>query len=145
MYWVSVVFSVYVLFFFKLKTAYEMRISDWSSDVCSSDLPKVDCGSPVTPVSACEPRRYRVPVRKPFRISGDNCECAGWIFEASGIAPSTPSACRRRSSVFAARTTAREHSTLCPRNHPIVQSWLAWALVSLPPTHQRRGSCLERV
>src|SRR3546814_10722823 len=38
------------LFFFKQKTAYEMRISDWSSDVCSSDLgatqliaDKVDC------------------------------------------------------------------------------------------------------
>src|SRR3546814_6605943 len=31
--------SFYVLFFFfKQKTAYEMRISDWSSDVCSSDL-----------------------------------------------------------------------------------------------------------
>src|SRR3546814_15482490 len=29
---------VYSLFFFKQKTAYEMRISDWSSDVCSSDL-----------------------------------------------------------------------------------------------------------
>src|SRR3546814_6945557 len=27
------------LFFFKQKTAYVMRISDWSSDVCSSDLP----------------------------------------------------------------------------------------------------------
>src|SRR3546814_12878161 len=27
-----------LLFFFKHKTAYEMRISDWSSDVCSSDL-----------------------------------------------------------------------------------------------------------
>src|SRR3546814_14259008 len=27
-----------MLFFFKQKTAYEMRISDWSSDVCSSDL-----------------------------------------------------------------------------------------------------------
>src|SRR3546814_9956602 len=27
-----------VFFFFKLKPAYEMRISDWSSDVCSSDL-----------------------------------------------------------------------------------------------------------
>src|SRR3546814_7433505 len=27
-----------VVFFFKHKTAYEMRISDWSSDVCSSDL-----------------------------------------------------------------------------------------------------------
>src|SRR3546814_5355287 len=29
---------VYQFFFFKQKTAYEMRISDWSSDVCSSDL-----------------------------------------------------------------------------------------------------------
>src|SRR3546814_8024521 len=31
-YWLAIVF------FFKQKTAYEMRISDWSSDVCSSDL-----------------------------------------------------------------------------------------------------------
>src|SRR3546814_10541854 len=31
-------FSLFVFFFFKQKTAYEMRISDWSSDVCSSDL-----------------------------------------------------------------------------------------------------------
>src|SRR3546814_2106836 len=32
-------FSFFILFFFfKQKTAYEMRISDWSSDVCSSDL-----------------------------------------------------------------------------------------------------------
>src|SRR3546814_5129008 len=30
--------SNYFFFFFKQKTAYEMRISDWSSDVCSSDL-----------------------------------------------------------------------------------------------------------
>src|SRR3546814_8416728 len=30
--------SSFVGFFFKQKTAYEMRISDWSSDVCSSDL-----------------------------------------------------------------------------------------------------------
>src|SRR3546814_4889008 len=29
----------FVFFFFKQKTAYDMRISDWSSDVCSSDLP----------------------------------------------------------------------------------------------------------
>src|SRR3546814_10687110 len=46
-------FLVYVVlcfFFFKQKTAYEMRISDWSSDVCSSDLLDVPeghlcCGS----------------------------------------------------------------------------------------------------
>src|SRR3546814_6341774 len=33
---------MFVLFFFKQKTAYEMRISDWSSDVCASDLEKGD-------------------------------------------------------------------------------------------------------
>src|SRR3546814_13736527 len=39
MYVVCVLFVCwYVFFFFKHKTAYEMRISDWSSDVCSSDL-----------------------------------------------------------------------------------------------------------
>src|SRR3546814_7565132 len=32
------VVSCHCVFFFKQKTAYEMRISDWSSDVCSSDL-----------------------------------------------------------------------------------------------------------
>src|SRR3546814_15887637 len=35
---VSGVCVVLLCFFFKQKTAYEMRISDWSSDVCSSDL-----------------------------------------------------------------------------------------------------------
>src|SRR3546814_2916430 len=34
----SLVYVVVGVFFFKQKTAYEMRISDWSSDVCSSDL-----------------------------------------------------------------------------------------------------------
>src|SRR3546814_17046168 len=37
-----VVLSYLLFFFFKQKTAYEMRISDWSSDVCSSDLPYAD-------------------------------------------------------------------------------------------------------
>src|SRR3546814_3583765 len=40
MFVLSVCMCLFVLlfFFFKQKTAYEMRISDWSSDVCSSDL-----------------------------------------------------------------------------------------------------------
>src|SRR3546814_3882412 len=33
--------SFFLFFFFKQQTAYEMRISDWSSDVCSSDLCRV--------------------------------------------------------------------------------------------------------
>src|SRR3546814_8073087 len=35
---VHIVLCYVLFFFFKQKTAYEMRISDWSSDVCSSDL-----------------------------------------------------------------------------------------------------------
>src|SRR3546814_3050383 len=43
-----VVYCLFALFFFffKQKTAYEMRISDWSSDVCSSDLAKPSPTSP---------------------------------------------------------------------------------------------------
>src|SRR3546814_2066566 len=44
-------FFVFV-FFFKQKTAYEMRISDWSSDVCSSDLRESAAGLAVTGLKA---------------------------------------------------------------------------------------------
>src|SRR3546814_10123811 len=47
---------VFFFFFFKQKTAYEMRISDWSSDVCSSDLG----GEPL-------PQRFR-PDQSPFPL-----------------------------------------------------------------------------
>src|SRR3546814_6778377 len=71
-----------VFFFFKQKTAYEMRISDWSSDVCSSDLfeaafyardlPSLHgdvvariagpIARPVAEVHACRPRADRQPL-----------------------------------------------------------------------------------
>src|SRR3546814_7462239 len=43
MYILCIVYNMmlFCFFFFKQKTAYEMRISDWSSDVCSSDLPSI--------------------------------------------------------------------------------------------------------
>src|SRR3546814_7854005 len=54
------VFSAILLLFFffvKQKTAYEMRISDWSSDVCSSDLPDQECTPPAeTAVSIADLR-----------------------------------------------------------------------------------------
>src|SRR3546814_8691248 len=40
----------FFFFFFKQKTAYEMRISDWSSDVCSSDLAIAQAASDEGPV-----------------------------------------------------------------------------------------------
>src|SRR3546814_4376943 len=42
--------------FFKQKTAYELRISDWSSDVCSSDLPLCSFYCPTTPDPCHDPR-----------------------------------------------------------------------------------------
>src|SRR3546814_9777489 len=57
--------------FVKQKTAYERRISDWSSDVCSSDLPgRPDCGCPGRAV-ACLPVAWivGVPVAPPHVAS----------------------------------------------------------------------------
>src|SRR3546814_12265066 len=45
-------FVIYIFFFFKQKTAYEMRISDWSSDVCSSDVLRFDEEQSLQPAEA---------------------------------------------------------------------------------------------
>src|SRR3546814_1386699 len=47
-------FFVCLFFFFKQKTAYEMRISDWSSDVCSSDL-SATSATAVSPAKIVKP------------------------------------------------------------------------------------------
>src|SRR3546814_5931675 len=49
-----------VFFFFKQKTAYEMRISDWSSDVCSSDLTEGEEHGRVVAELRAADRRMRV-------------------------------------------------------------------------------------
>src|SRR3546814_4510675 len=58
------VIYVFIFFLFKQKTAYEMRISDWSSDVCSSDLQRFGAfveedalGDLKLELSGCDPRR----------------------------------------------------------------------------------------
>src|SRR3546814_3292284 len=63
---VSVSLGYMLFIFFKQKTAYEMRISDWSSDVCSSDLEHVGR-------AAAGSRRDRVHQRlvvDPDRLAG---------------------------------------------------------------------------
>src|SRR3546814_1542584 len=61
-----VFYSCMYVFFFKQKTAYEMRISDWSSDVCSSDLrpahqgDMVHVGGAVGPLEGARQRRMAV-------------------------------------------------------------------------------------
>src|SRR3546814_4968120 len=58
------------VYFFKQKTAYEMRISDWSSDVCSSDL--------------CSRSRFPAPRRRP----GDQPD--SWLSVLEGSWALTP-------------------------------------------------------
>src|SRR3546814_6096437 len=53
-------------FFFKQKTAYEMRMSDWSSDVCSSDLGHVRRGRLLLLVE--DPRHLRPEVAQPLLL-----------------------------------------------------------------------------
>src|SRR3546814_21079341 len=55
-----------MFFFFKQKTAYEMRISDWSSDVCSSDLSSAD--NVTERMQALRPGTSPPPVNIPIRI-----------------------------------------------------------------------------
>src|SRR3546814_3502542 len=67
-------YRVYV-FFFKQKTAYEMDVSDWSSDVCSSDL---DVADPLDGVGVLDPHE-QVPERDQvdahaFAQLGDDAE-----------------------------------------------------------------------
>src|SRR3546814_8932379 len=61
------------MLFVKQKTAYEMRISDWSSDVCSSDLHVRP--APKMPVRACagmigDNARYSERPQQNFRVAG---------------------------------------------------------------------------
>src|SRR3546814_5792286 len=59
---VVVCFIFFVLFFFfKQKTAYELRISDWSSDVCSSDLLCHACMVVCLHAASLRLMRYNVP------------------------------------------------------------------------------------
>src|SRR3546814_10528365 len=92
----SVHFVLSVFFFFKQKTAYEMRISDWSSDVCSSDLcscaqtSSLDVGARLA--AACSSKLALEPVRRcRHDVSQTRPPCVGlavfaaflWHFEPS--------------------------------------------------------------
>src|SRR3546814_5857477 len=66
-----------VIFFFKQKTAYEMRISDWSSDVCSSDLIRTCRGEVPNPHPALRASLSRKPERGWNRAGTDKCPRAG--------------------------------------------------------------------
>src|SRR3546814_7315716 len=67
-------------FFFKQKTAYEMRISDWSSDVCSSDLQH----PPPRPVKFCQ-RAFKQFVFEPRVFARKTVKLAAFEHADEGI------------------------------------------------------------
>src|SRR3546814_16160234 len=103
-------------FFFKQKTAYEMRISDWSSDVCSSDLvlarPSPSCRAAMPRRSrpnGSRPTRARNLLRRTFtgrrRSSTRRCRRA-WTM--SGRKPKPPLLRPKRSARENGRESCRE-------------------------------------
>src|SRR3546814_13081314 len=98
-----------VVFFFKQKTAYEMRISDWSSDVCSSDLPCRSGETQTWPSDHCDHSR--------------SCRTFGWSLSTlssmgrsrgSNIRVSAPRCCRMRwASSASLRSEARRVGKEC--------------------------------
>src|SRR3546814_4446425 len=63
--------------FFKQKTAYEMRISDWSSDVCSSDLRSARRPGELTPATTS--REAFLPRLVPGRVPGGAGDASGLL------------------------------------------------------------------
>src|SRR3546814_3418556 len=73
---------VFVFFFFKQKTAYEMRISDWSSDVCSSDL---GSGAPNSLRARNARRSVRRSPRHPRSATGRAAASALLLLRGGGV------------------------------------------------------------
>src|SRR3546814_2711777 len=101
-----VVTGIFFLFcFFKQKTAYEMRISDWSSDVCSSDL--------VVARSLGE-RTVLPPTRSCGRRQGGDCaraRCPGQGPASPSLRGETPRSARRSCRLQLGRSRYRPGSS----------------------------------
>src|SRR3546814_10232766 len=81
--YVELVGFVFVfVFFFKQKTAYEMRISDWSSDVCSSDLARGDSHRDHPALAVPNNRNRRSAV-----LDDPQCDVLGYAVEVQTVAP----------------------------------------------------------
>src|SRR3546814_3032379 len=86
------------IFFFKQKTAYEMRISDWSSDVCSSDLLVIDHSVMVD--YAGSNGAFKKNVDLEYERNGERYEFLRWRSEERRGGKECVSTCRSRWSPY---------------------------------------------
>src|SRR3546814_4913893 len=120
-------FVVLFILFFKQKTAYEMRISDWSSDVCSSDLPEA-CR---TAWAACwrdsrATTTARFWSRKPAARSWPT---TWWSRPATAACCSRPRRSRRRSSSWGPAASATPTDRKSTRLTPVTNAHLVCRLL----------------
>src|SRR3546814_6932160 len=66
---------MFIFCFFKQKTAYEVRISDWSSDVCSSDLAPCAPKAPAPTARAADKAANIAIIERSLRIFHRQCAC----------------------------------------------------------------------
>src|SRR3546814_20766510 len=124
-------------FFFKQKTAYEMRISDWSSDVCSSDLPPPDrTARPDHGVERSDRRRCRrafQPRRaQGIRPSADLGDAGAQIRTRFALSPSTSSGEPCRRTVLLPKPRQRTSRTSTGSARP-ERTWRPYARKGNPP------------
>src|SRR3546814_2685115 len=112
------VYSVLFFFFFKQKTAYEMRISDWSSDVCSSDLGVVDLGFSSRHVALQAGGHQRYGLRHKFSFAGRapaRRRTVGQVeqvqLETSRVSASAMPSPRKTTMTKATRIRTEEHTS----------------------------------
>src|SRR3546814_12390666 len=145
-----VVWSVF-FFFFKQKTAYEMRISDWSSDVCSSDLTTSPaCGArprSCSRTAAASPSTPRAP--STARTSPSNAAAS----TRCGFAPTTAARAPPSSRSPGPATTATSPTPPSrgrypadrPATAPPLNAYVALLRRIAPPNPKVRNAELRRV
>src|SRR3546814_2675240 len=91
----------FIFFFFKQKTAYEMRISDWSSDVCSSDLAMARRRAVAAEIgTAIGNHSFRATGITTYLKNGGTLETAATRSEERRVGQECVSTCRSRWSPY---------------------------------------------
>src|SRR3546814_15709288 len=97
------------IFFFKEKTAYEVRISDWSSDVCSSDLNRTGA------LTWLRMSKLPAQARKARHAAGVRWKCPpSWTLGSSGLATSSIEARTTNSRSRPSRLNASRRQSQTP-------------------------------
>src|SRR3546814_4306636 len=96
-------YFIFVLFFFfKQKTAYEMRISDWSSDVCSSDLRTSKVETPTSWADVIDSDKYSGRIAPSGKVlpGARGIRCSSLRSEERRVGKECVSTCRSRWSPY---------------------------------------------